>query len=603
MNLNQPSLVQFEAERKANEYIPPLGSNSFYNIGTGRINILTKRDDPNDYRFDLFTDAGTIFTGAGGFSIAGDIRNTSLPYENLTIIADTTLTVNHILTISKGNLDVHGTLSLQSNCQLVIRNGAHVTFYSDSTFDIQENGKIILDEGCSLSIYGRINIHMNSVNSLIDLPGIMIDSSAVMNVVGLDSLGDRLYGIIDYYTELGNRVINKNTQGEKNTATGRLGYIWVDGDPLHQSQLIQISTLYGESVLGDFKLSILGHPESEIPNFQIVTDLVIEEDAALYVAESFYDHQYIRPELYIGRIIDNSGSPGVCVVNGSIIVDGPRSSINLDRGGSLHIEDTGTVYLRNKSVIKSTYNEQTEVLFINGTLIIDDISQIGSFSKENIVFGDNGKLIILNPDTGEKRLLWTTPNGIEDTELYRLFKDRIDHIEYHISNNTGIGIDKYYEFYAKDFTSWYGGRRIEKAIHDGIIVWHDGGFIELYNNIIPWVEPGCTLLHASRLFKTFGSFDNEKLQEAVDRLKYAGCGNIIFRFIKGDEVGEVTMVLDDIHMENIYNHPLTSTYRLRADNDGELFIKNNLAQVYPENIIVKDARVISVINHEAEFPL
>ena len=71
-------------------------------------------------------------------------------------------------------------------------------------------------------------------------------------------------------------------------------------------------------------------------------------------------------------------------------------------------------------------------------------------------------------------------------------------------------------------TKWYGNRRIEKAIHDGILVWHDGGFIELNNDIIPWADEKSTLLQASRLFKSFGSYDDEKLQEVIDRMKADG---------------------------------------------------------------------------------
>lgn len=65
MNLDQPTLVQFETVRKQNGFIPPEGSNSFYTIGQGRINLSTIRGSMDDCRFDLFTDAGNVYTGAG----------------------------------------------------------------------------------------------------------------------------------------------------------------------------------------------------------------------------------------------------------------------------------------------------------------------------------------------------------------------------------------------------------------------------------------------------------------------------------------------------------------------------------------------------------
>ena len=50
MNLNQPTLIQFENERNQNNFIPPAGSNSFYTIGNGRINLKSIRDDKDDYK-------------------------------------------------------------------------------------------------------------------------------------------------------------------------------------------------------------------------------------------------------------------------------------------------------------------------------------------------------------------------------------------------------------------------------------------------------------------------------------------------------------------------------------------------------------------------
>ena len=53
MDIKQPTLIQFEAIRKQNNLIPPLGSNSFYTVGTGEINILCLKNDLDNYRFDL----------------------------------------------------------------------------------------------------------------------------------------------------------------------------------------------------------------------------------------------------------------------------------------------------------------------------------------------------------------------------------------------------------------------------------------------------------------------------------------------------------------------------------------------------------------------
>lgn len=603
MNLNQPSLVQFEMVRKQNNVVPPLGSNSFYNIGTGRINLLTLRSDPDDYRFNLFTDSGQVYTGPSNFTVSGDIVDSNNPYNNLTVIKNTMLSINNMLTISSGKMEVYGTAQLLKNSKLYLKNNAEVIFYPDSVFDVNDKIEIVIENGSSLKIYGEINIHLNSVYNLINIPGVVIDSAAVMNVDGLDKLGKRPFSLTDYYTELSNRVINVHTQGEKNFSEGRLGYTWTGGSPANGSQLIRMSTLYGECILGDFKLSVLGYPINDIANLQMISDLHIQKGTVLNITDKYNGNIYIRPELYLGIVISNNTTPGACVVDGTIIADGTSSLITLDRGATMHITSTGSVYLKNGATMRSTYNDGIPVLFIDGTLIIDDVSQIVTFNEDNIVFGENGKVVILNPDDGKYKLLWTTPIGIESTDLYRLFKTRIDHVEYHISNNTGIGIDKYYEFYSRDMTEWYGGRRIEQAIHDGILVWHDGGCIELYHDVIPWVNIDCTLLEASRIFKTFGSYDSDKLQDAVNRLKYAGCGDIVFRFIDGDSIKFVTLTLDTIKMTNVLNYPLTNTYVLNTTNDGQLFLKNRVGHTSFENIINSKARVFDIVDKSVEFPL
>lgn len=601
MNLDQPTLIQFETNRKQNNFIPPAGSNSFYNIGSGRINLLTKNDDIKNYQFDISTNSGQIYTGIGNYIISRNV-NTS-PYNKLTVIANTKLSVNSMLTVDNGELEIHGDIELMEHSHFIIKNNSIVTLYIDSAFVINNNTEIIVENGSSLIIYGRIDAHISTVDSILNVKGITIDSAAVMNVSGMDLLGERPFSLTDYDTFLRNKIINVYTQGEKNFSYGRIGYTWTGGNPSDHSQIIRMSVLWGEAILGDFKLSILGIPSKIIPNLQMTSELHIYKNTTLYIKENYQDKRYMRPELYLGIVIGNNDTPAKCIVDGTIICEGNNSTITIDRGSSMYINEGGKLYLKDNAIMRSTYNDNNPVLFINGELIIDTIEQINSFNRDNIIIGDKGKVTILNPDTGEKKLLWTTPDGIETTDLYRLFKNRINHIEYHISNNNGIGIDRYYEFYAREMTNWYGGMRIEKAIHEGLIVWHDGGFIELYHDIIPWVNKDCTLLHASHIFKTFGSYDKDKLQDAVDRLRYAGCGNILFRFIDGEYIKEVTLVLEDINMINIVKDHTNDMYILTTDNDGKLFIKNNVSNTTVSNIINKNSLSLDIIDNKINFQL
>lgn len=601
MNLDQPTLIQFETNRKQNNFIPPAGSNSFYNIGSGRINLLTKNDDTKNYQFDISTNSGQIYTGIGNYIISRNVSTS--PYNKLTVITNTKLSVNSMLTVDNGELEIHGDIELMEHSHFIIKNNSIVTLYIDSAFVINNNTEIIVENGSSLIIYGRIDAHISTVDSILNVKGITIDSAAVMNVSGMDLLGERPFSLTDYDTFLRNKIINVYTQGEKNFSYGRIGYTWTGGNPSDHSQIIRMSVLWGEAILGDFKLSILGIPSKIIPNLQMTSELHIYKNTTLYIKENYQDKRYMRPELYLGIVIGNNDTPAKCIVDGTIICEGNNSTITIDRGSSMYINDGGKLYLKDNAIMRSTYNDNNPVLFINGELIIDTIEQINSFNRDNIIIGDKGKVTILNPDTGEKKLLWTTPDGIETSDLYRLFKDRINHIEYHISNNNGIGIDRYYEFYAREMTNWYGGMRIEKAIHEGLIVWHDGGFIELYHDIIPWVNKDCTLLHASHIFKTFGSYDKDKLQDAVDRLRYAGSGNILFRFIDGECIKEVTLVLEDINMINIVKDHTNDMYLLTTDNDGKLFIKNNVSNTTVSNIINKNSISLDIIDNKINFQL
>jgi hypothetical protein len=404
----------------------------------------------------------------------------------------------------------------------------------------------------------------------------------------------RTVSLTDYEKELRNKLINLYTQSDIDYGVNRIGYQWTAGTPEEDSHAIQLNVLLGDAVLGDFRLAALGIPEVVKPETKIVSNILVKKKTTLYIGESFNGYKYIMPELYLGIIIGNNKTPADCTVQGKLIVDGPNSKITVDRGATIHIDAGGELYLKNGSIMRSGYNEHFPIIFIDGTLIIDDLSQIATFNMDNFEFGENGKVVILNPDTGKKKLLFTTPNGIHNSELYRLFEKHTNHLEFHLSKNTGIGIDTYYKFYARDMKDWIGGLRIEKAIKEGIIVWHDGAFIELYSNVTPWVSANSTLLEASRIFKTIGSYDPEKLQDAVNRLNYAGCGNILFRFIYPTGEHELLLTLDGINMKGILNNPLHNRYELSTDNTGSLYIRNRIKDSTIKQIINKASRVIDV---------
>jgi len=98
------------------------------------------------------------------------------------------------------------------------------------------------------------------------------------------------------------------------------------------------------------------------------------------------------PELYIGVMIGRNKYPGKCICHGTIICDGPRSRITIDRNGLFVIEKGGKVCIQNDAILRSTNNNGI-CLQVNGTLILDDIEQMKSFRSDNISFGKDGKII------------------------------------------------------------------------------------------------------------------------------------------------------------------------------------------------------------------
>ena len=587
------SLVAFEQARSQEEWTLPIGSNSFYQIGEGQINVYTKLD-----RLDLYTHKDTVPVGSNPLVLEEN------GYETITVIADTTLIIESELYIHHAAYQIHGTLLLKTGAKLIIDHDS--IFYADSNIQMEEGSELQIRDGNTLTIYGRVDVHVDGIAQITENPNIVLDTAAVIKAYGIEGedFENRTYSLTNYDTDLREQFINLYTQGETNTVYGRLGYQWTGGNPGIGSQILDIGVLWGEAILGDFRLSILGFPNENPQELQILSNFFVKQNATLYIADTYHGKKYLRPELYLGILIDNCQASAGCSIAGNVIVDGVDSRIFLDRGANIVIHEDGSIILRNGAKLISSYNEGIPVLEINGTLIMDTIDQIASLEAENIVFGKTGKVIIHNPDPGEDTILWTTPNGILNTDLYRLFKDTIDHVEYHVTAHCGIGIDRYYEYFSRDMTDWYGGRRIEKAIQDGILVWEDGAFLVLDHDMIPWVDATSTLLHASRVFKSYGSTDTERLQDVVERLRYAGCGNMRFRFVYGENSHEILLNLEGVTLRAVANQAMSNTYLVQSTGeDGYLYLKNQIPNTDPSTIITHSAKRVALQDGNTTFDL
>ena len=588
------SICEYEKYRSDNQFIPPLESNSYYDINTGIINVYTTLES----KFRLYTDSGLINMGLCEFQIGEN------QYELFTVITGTELIIDNKLTIIDAPFSVHGDVIFNSGSVLYLTKNATGVFYADSHIRIEDNVSIIVEDGCSLDVFGEVDIHINVIDQIINNANVIVDTAAFIKAFGIEGpdVENRIFSLTDYDSYLRTQFISQYTQGEQNTIYGRMGYVWRGGDTEINSTQIEIGALYGECILGDFRLSILGKQESLVPDLQILVHCFVDPEATLMITDTYHDKLYYRPELYLGYIRGNVFTGGTCTVDGKIIVDGSSSKITIDKYSRLTINEGGLVEVKNNSNIICNSDPDEVSLVINGTLIVDTIEQINSFNPNNIEFGPNGKVIILNNYHDDHKLLWTTPIGIHSTDLYRLFENRLNHIEYHIQSNTGIGIDEYYEFYARDMTDWYSGMRIEKAIHEGMIKWHKNGFIELNQSVTPWVDESSSLLHAARIFKSYGSYDGDKLQEVVNRLRYAGASDIVFRFIHGDTHHDVPLVLDDCTMYSVVNKPMTTHYILNVqNNDGELYLRNKVPNTNDSTIIQYTSRIVPVNVGDNEF--
>lgn len=588
------TLIEFEKYRKQVNSIPPRNSNAFFNIGNGTINLFSIRDNPDDYRFDITIDRGSIYTGYGVFNISGDIVNIDNPYKNLLITRDSSFFITQMLECSKGEIKNYGNLTLQRGSKLIVKDNANVVISPHATITFEDDSSIEVEDGSYVVIYGLVNIHINELTKLRESKNITLDSAAVLNVSGINTPA-RIFSLTDYILEMHGKYVNINTQGERNFEGGRIGYIWEGGTPGQPSQMISLLAMYGRVVLGDFRLSILGEPEEILPEMQIVDSIIVRKRSTLYLNSKIENFKYYYPELYLGKIIGNSKKSAECIVEGKIIA-GTDSTITIDRESVIRILPEGEIHLKDNAIMRSTHNLDREVLFIEGKLFVDNINQLVGFRKENIVFGENGKLVVVNPPKVRSRILLSIPNGIQDSLLYELFRDRLNKVEFHVSARTGIEIDKYYDSYALEMKDWYGGMRLEQAIKEKYIIWEDSAFLQFNHETTEWISESSTLLVLGRIFRSFGSNDKERLQDVVNRLKSIKCGNMRFRFGNDGRYRELRLKLNGIRMIAAYNDPSSKKYNLLTDNSGLLFIRNKIGISEPDNIINERARRFKIPN-------
>ena len=591
MDLN---LIQFNEYMKELPVKPPINSDSFYTIKNGTVSLFCIEDD----KYVITIRDGEIYTGPDNFYISA---NDESLFKEMIVNNNSTLSVERGFTIIDSNVKIYGSVKLNKHSRMYVRGSSKVHFAETSHLYIDDDSDIIVEKSADVLISGEVNISKRRIDSFTEKLNIKFENSSIINIKGLNDYNT--YPTLNSYLyELTKRHMTPNSINEKVYSHGDniIGYKWVYGDYDKYYQIIDMFTYKGNIVLGNLKILFKGKAKEILNNHTGLNNLYINKKTVLHIVDKYEDREFIRSKLYIGGY-SNGIHSSKCIVNGKIICKGKDSSIILDKNGLLDIKEDAEIIVSDNANIICDPSNTNVVLNIEGTLIIDYIEQIDTFKHFNISFGKKGKIIILNPSTNERRYLFATPVQIKDSAIYKiLLEHHLNHIEYHINKNTGIRIDKYYEFYGRDMKDWFGNKRIEQCIKDKIIIWDDG-FIELDRKIIPWVNIKTSLLEISKIFKCFGSKDIDRLQNMVNRLIYAGSGNIIFRIISDMIEKELLLDLTNIDIQNVYYDPIKKKYVVKTYTDGIVFLRNN---TYAEKLILSDeSKKEFIIDTKAVFEL
>lgn len=574
--------------------IPIKESNSFFEVGNGTVQLYTLRDDPSNYRFDIYV-SGEVETGEGMFSVNGDIGNISHPYRNFYLRDNSTLTINNNFTVSKGTALINGTVVLNSLANFTATEGATVTFSSNSILVIPEDAFVFSNTEAVIEINGTIMTTLAKLKYILSNPNIHLASQVyyVINDVGDSSE----FTLINYANNLRNELINVNSIDELNTENSRVGYKWVAGTPANGSFGIELQCLAGPISLGNFKLTFLGIPSEMTSQLKVFSDLYIAHGAELLVS----DENYYFPTIYAGSLTENCERAAQIKVSGKLELSGESASVLLDRNGKLIIEETGVVKFSNKSYLEITDSDEI-VIEVNGSLVVDCFEQIKGLSENLIKFGPKGKLVILNSVQSEEEMI-SFPTEFRNSVLGKLMNQWTDNFELHFTPFKGLKIDTLFEHYGIELKSWFGNYSLLESVQKGIVVWESESVLELDHSVIPWVSEESNLFSVVRLFPSKGTDSHEKLQNLVNSFKSVGFGNIVFRFIN-NEIKEIRLVLETTAIENAFYDGTTLNYYVKVKNPPSyIFLANSLSSEQKEFILRRAQKRITLLTSENYFNL
>lgn len=598
------NLMMMEKERSDLNWLPKKKVN--FQVGTGEVTLKPIND-----KYTLIINGGSVNTGTGEFYVGGDLGDSGL-YDQL-LIKSGSLTVDDTLTISD-----NGVVTVGGN--LIIGNGGKLTVTADGIVRVLPGGSLRFEPGSELSftdsdgnaggsirVDGTLFVDPDQVTKVLRSPRVNVGMYAIVRLS--ESPLSRTYSLTDCLADLWQRDIPYGKYGYQLLGYGsKLSFVQLGGDHDNPWQILNVHLSDGDIPFGDFNLMIAGLP-SYADKLKLIGDLTIGQDAHLHVSDNYRGETFYRPMIRVSPPLGHTPVyPPKLQINGKLTVSGEHSVLRVEHGGLIVISQTGQLNLMNGSTIRS--NEQDGgTLLINGILKVEDITQLSHLEPYQIVFGSNGQLTITNEqpnwDSRKRKVLLSIPDGIQESELYRLLGDRLEHVEYHVPSGCGISIDRYMEqFYRLD--DWYGGMRLEEAIQRGYIVWHSGAFINLDRSIIPWVDLSQpVLMQIPKLFLSHRESTPEKLQDLVNRLYRAKCGNMVFMLTDKTRVEETTLDLSACKIQTAGYDQQTSSYTIVTSGDGELLITNSdkISSLSVSDIVKIEPVAIPIPETKASFTI
>lgn len=608
------TLVEYERKRQEQRFIPYVSDTS--DVGESKVKLITVRGLPSNPRFGLIIQSKNLSVGDDDFFVIGDQMDPNRPYRYLTIEALAGLRLDRRLVISghpkpgrdnvPGEMIVRGRLEANAGSELNLANGGRVTVEIGGTLVFQPGSSLVTGERAELVVAGCICLPTEMINRVINDPAVRIEPSATVKLTEVP--GARAFSLTDYVAELraSYHPIGSGASRSMSNGSAQASYLISDGSVDQPSQVIELTVDHGEVILGDLNLFVGGRPRELEPHDRVIGSITVAKAAQLSIGTSFMGDQYLRPKLSLTPHRSSSSAPKL-IIGGRVEVQDGNSSIELAGNSMIVIEEGGELDLAGGGSLEHLTGEST--VLIDGRLVIERLEQLGSRNPRNYAFGPAGKLIVTNPspvNDWERRKLFSIPEGFRSSLLATLFGDRLDRVEFHLNRHCGIAIDTDMSPFHR-WSEWYNGVRLERAIAEGWLIWHDGAYLEVDRSTLPWLTVERGLDQLTKLFKSYHDTDRERLQDLVDRLVFASCGDLIFRVTDTENglVAETTLSLTGCKLLTTSYDPIRKRYGITATNDGELFIVSSADGTEPKDLLVEQAKVVDIptVTHRTTFTL